>query len=159
VAAPATTAFRTPEERFASLPGFSFSPRYLEQDGLRMHYVDKGAGAPVLLLHGEPTWAFLYRKMIPILAQGFRVIAPDYFGFGRSDKPLDPDFYTYDRHSESIGRLVETLDLTELCVVVQDWGGPIGMRLARVSGLRAASGSSDERRPDGAQRLCRPLVR
>jgi haloalkane dehalogenase len=125
-----TTAYRTPEERFAGLPDCSFTPHYLEQDGLRMHYVDEGAGAPVLLLHGEPTWSFLYRKMVPILSQHFRVIAPDYFGFGRSDKPLDPDFYTYDRHSESIRRLVKALDLSEVCVVVQDWGGPIGMRLA-----------------------------
>jgi haloalkane dehalogenase len=130
-----------------------------------MHYVDKGAGAPVLLLHGEPTWAFLYRKMIPILAQGFRVIAPDYFGFGRSDKPLDPDFYTYDRHSESIGRLVETLDLTELCVVVQDWGGPIGMRLAAEHPERVArlvvmnTGVSPGRPPSDAWLVFRDFVR
>lgn len=123
------TAYRTPDDRFVGLPDFSFAPHYQDQDGLRMHYLDEGVGDPVLLLHGEPTWAFLYRRMIPILAERFRVIAPDYFGFGRSDKPTHPDFYSYDRHSESIWRLVESLDLSNLCVVVQDWGGPIGLRL------------------------------
>jgi haloalkane dehalogenase len=122
--------YRTPDERFASLPGFPFQPRYAEQDGLRMHYLDEGAGDPVLLLHGEPTWSFLYRKMIPPLAGVARTIAPDYFGFGRSDKPTNRRWYTYDRHYESVRRLVEDLDLRSLTVVVQDWGGPIGMRLA-----------------------------
>ncbi|HET9460409.1 MAG TPA: alpha/beta fold hydrolase, partial [Gaiellaceae bacterium] len=79
--------YRTPDERFEQLPGYAFAPHYLEQDGLRMHYADEGIGDPVLLLHGEPTWAFLYRKMIPALAGVARVVAPDYFGFGRSDKP------------------------------------------------------------------------
>jgi haloalkane dehalogenase len=130
MAARLANAYRTPEEQFVNLPDFPFAPHYVEQDGLRLHYVDTGAGDPVLLLHGEPTWSFLYRKMIPVLATRFRVIAPDYFGFGRSDKPVDPDFYTYDRHAESIRRLVEALDLSNLCLVVQDWGGPIGMRLA-----------------------------
>jgi len=122
--------YQTPDERFENLPDFPFAPHYEDQDGLRLHYVDEGRGDPILLLHGEPTWSFLYRKMIPILAARFRVIAPDYFGFGRSDKPVDPDFYTYDRHAEAIGRLVEALDLSNLCLVMQDWGGPIGMRLA-----------------------------
>ncbi len=130
MAAVAAKVYRTPDERFAQLSGFPFPPHYVEQDGLRLHYVDEGHGDPVLLLHGEPTWSFLYRKIIPVLGAGFRVIAPDYFGFGRSDKPVDPDFYTYDRHAESIGRLVEALDLSNLCLVMQDWGGPIGMRLA-----------------------------
>jgi haloalkane dehalogenase len=124
------TVYRTPDERFAKLPGFDFAPHYLDQDGLRMHYLDEGEGRPVLLLHGEPTWSFLYRKMIPPLARVARVIAPDYFGFGRSDKPVDRAFYTYDRHVESIERLVEHIDLRDCCVVGQDWGGPIGMRLA-----------------------------
>lgn len=123
--------FRTPDERFASLPGFPFEPHYAEQDGLRMHYVDEGEGAPVLLLHGEPTWSYLYRKAIPpLVAGGARVVAPDYFGFGRSDKPVERDWYTFDRHTESISRLVDELDLHELTVVVQDWGGPIGCRLS-----------------------------
>src|SRR5690242_1489532 len=95
-----------------------------------MHYVDEGAGDPVLLLHGEPTWGFLYRKLIRPLAGTARVIAPDYFGFGRSDKPSEVDWYSYDRHVASLARLVEELDLRRTTVVVQDWGGPIGLRLA-----------------------------
>jgi haloalkane dehalogenase len=125
-----TDVFRTPEEHFAGLPGFPFAPRYLEQDGLRMHYLDEGEGDPVLCLHGEPTWSFLYRRMIPVLAAVARVVAPDYFGFGRSDKPTAAEWYTFDRHSASIRRLVEELDLRRMTVVVQDWGGPIGLRLA-----------------------------
>jgi haloalkane dehalogenase len=123
-------AYRTPDERFEDLPGWDFEPRYLEQDGLRMHYVDEGDGDPVLLLHGEPTWAYLYRKMIPRLTPWFRCVAPDYFGFGRSDKPTDPGWYSYDRHAESIARLAEQLDLRDATVVMQDWGGPIGFRFA-----------------------------
>ena len=95
-----------------------------------MHYVDEGSGAPVLLLHGEPTWAFLYRKMIPRLAGVARVVAPDYFGFGRSDKPTRIEDYSYDFHYGSIERLADELDLRDATVVVQDWGGPIGLRLA-----------------------------
>jgi haloalkane dehalogenase len=124
------SVYRTPDSRFVGLPDFPFEPRYLDQAGLRMHYLDEGTGDPVLCLHGEPTWSFLYRKMIPPLAKVARVVAPDYFGFGRSDKPTDVDWYTYDRHSASILRLVEELDLRGLTVVVQDWGGPIGLRLA-----------------------------
>ena len=124
-----TDAYRTPDERFAALPGYDFAPHYVEQDGLRMHYVDVGSGAPVLLLHGEPTWSFLYRKVIAGLSPHARCVAPDYFGFGRSDKPVDPAFYSYDGHVRSIERLVEDLDLRDLTVVVQDWGGPIGFRL------------------------------
>jgi haloalkane dehalogenase len=99
------------------------------QDGLRMHYVDEGSGDPLLLLHGEPTWSFLYRKMIAQLAGSARCVAPDYFGFGRSDKPTDPAWYSYDAHYLSIERFVRELDLRDLTVVVQDWGGPIGFRL------------------------------
>jgi haloalkane dehalogenase len=123
-------AYRTPDERFDGLPGYSFEPQYVEQDGLRMHYVEEGAGAPVLLLHGEPSWAFLYRKLIPPLASVARVVAPDYFGFGRSDKPTRIEDYSYDFHYASIERLADELDLRETTVVVQDWGGPIGLRLA-----------------------------
>jgi haloalkane dehalogenase len=122
--------FRTPDERFDGLPGYAFPPNYVEQDGLRMHYVDAGSGDPVLLLHGEPTWSFLYRTMIAPLAHAARAIAPDYFGFGRSDKPTDIGWYTYDRHYGSIRRLVEELELRRLTIVGQDWGGPIGLRLA-----------------------------
>jgi haloalkane dehalogenase len=123
-------AYRTPDERFRELPGYPFEPCYVEQDGLRMHYLDEGSGAPVLLLHGEPTWSYLYRKVIPELTASARAIAPDYFGFGRSDKPLGLKDYSFDFHAGSIRRLVEELDLRELTVVVQDWGGPIGLRLA-----------------------------
>jgi haloalkane dehalogenase len=122
--------YRTPDDRFEGLTGYDFEPHYAEQDGLRLHHLDEGSGPPVLLLHGEPTWSFLYRKMIPVLAPHARCIAPDYFGFGRSDKPVDRDWYTYDAHVASIERLVSDLDLRDLTVVVQDWGGPIGLRLA-----------------------------
>ena len=124
-----TNVHRTPEERFVDLPGFPFEPRYAEVDGLRMHRVDEGDGEPVLLLHGEPTWSYLYRTMIPpLVAAGYRCVAPDYVGFGRSDKPTDRAFYTYDRHVESITELVTLLDLSGITLVVQDWGGPIGLR-------------------------------
>jgi len=127
--------YRTPDERFAGLDGFPYPPRYLDLalDGaapLRMHYVEAGAGSPVLLLHGEPTWSYLYRKMIPALATRHRVLAPDYFGFGRSDKPLDAAFYTFDRHCAAMHGFIRALDLKEITVVVQDWGGPIGLRVA-----------------------------
>jgi haloalkane dehalogenase len=125
--------YRTPDERFENLPGYGFEPRYLEQDeGLRMHYLDEGSGDPIVMLHGEPTWSYLYRKMIPPLAQTNRVIVPDLFGFGRSDKPTDRGFYTYDRHVDSIVKLLDHLDLTNATIVVQDWGGPIGLRVAAV---------------------------
>ena len=125
-------AYRTPDDRFLDLPGYPFQPHYVEQDGLRMHHVDEGGGAPILMLHGEPTWSYLYRKMIPALAASHRTIAPDLFGFGRSDKPTERAFYTYDRHVESIVRLVDELDLADATIVVQDWGGPIGLRVATV---------------------------
>jgi haloalkane dehalogenase len=123
-------AYRTPDERFESLPGWDFEPRYADQGGLRLHYVDEGRGDPVLLLHGEPSWGFLYRKMIPPLTQVARVVAPDYFGFGRSDKPTRLEHYSYDFHYGSIEKLADELDLRDATVVVQDWGGPIGLRLA-----------------------------
>lgn len=122
--------YRTPDERFEGLPDFPFAPHYVEQDGLRLHYLDEGEGDPVLLLHGEPTWSFLYRKLIPPLAGVARSIAPDYFGFGRSDKPTDRGWYSYDRHSESLARFVRELDLQKITVVMQDWGGPLGFRFA-----------------------------
>jgi haloalkane dehalogenase len=118
------SVYRTADSAFDWPP----EPRYVELDGLRMHYVDEGAGDPVLLLHGEPTWSFLYRKVIPQLG-GFRAVAPDYFGFGRSDKPTDAGWYSYDRHTESLIAFVEQLDLRDVTVVVQDWGGPLGFRL------------------------------
>lgn len=126
--------FRTPDERFGDLDGYAFEPSYLDLAGdlagLRLHFVDEGEGHPILLLHGEPTWAYLYRKMIPALAGSGRVVAPDYIGFGRSDKVTDIGWYSYDRHVDSIEQLVEELDLTGITIVVQDWGGPIGLRCA-----------------------------
>ena len=123
-------AFRTPDERFAGLPDYPFAPHWLELDGLRLHYVDEGAGDPVLLLHGEPTWSFLWRRVIPPLAAGRRVVAPDLVGFGRSDKPTYAGWYSYDRHVATIEGVVRELGLSRLTVVVHDWGGPIGLRLA-----------------------------
>ena len=122
--------YRTPDGAFSGLAGYAFMPHYTDFEGMRMHYVDEGHGDPILLLHGEPTWSYLYRKMIPLLASTFRVIAPDYLGFGRSDKPLQIADYTYDLHTRSIASLIETLDLRKATVVVQDWGGPIGLRVA-----------------------------
>jgi haloalkane dehalogenase len=126
-----TDAVRTPDERFEGLPDFSFQPHYREADGLRLAYLDEGDGAPVLLFHGEPTWSYLWRKVMPpLLDAGFRCIAPDLPGFGRSDKPTDPDWYSYDRHVELTAGLLEELDLRDATAVVHDWGGPIGLRLA-----------------------------
>jgi haloalkane dehalogenase len=127
---------RTPEERFAHLPGYPFAPHYAEvgavPDRLRMHYVDEGprGAAPVLMLHGEPSWSYLYRKMIPIVAAaGHRVLAPDLIGFGRSDKPAARADYTYERHVAWLRGLIEGLDLRSITLVCQDWGGLLGLRL------------------------------
>jgi haloalkane dehalogenase len=122
--------FRTPDARFESLPDYSFAPRWLEVEGLRMHHIDEGTGDPVLLLHGEPTWSFLWRRIIPPLARRARVVAPDLIGFGRSDKPTEIGWYSYDRHVSSIERTVDALELDRLTLVVHDWGGPIGLRFA-----------------------------
>jgi haloalkane dehalogenase len=123
--------FRTPDDRFEHLPGFDHEPHYAEVDGLRMSYVDEGSGDPIVLFHGEPTWAYLYRKMIPpLVAAGHRAIAPEFVGFGRSDKPTDQDWYTYDRHVEHVTELLAGLDLQNVTAVVHDWGGPIGLRWA-----------------------------
>jgi haloalkane dehalogenase len=123
--------FRTPDERFADLPGYDFEPRYAEVNGLRMHYVDEGEGSPVVCFHGEPSWAYLYRHMLPPLAAGgHRVVCPDLVGFGRSDKPTDLGWYSYDRHVEHVTGTLDALDLRGATVVVQDWGGPIGLRWA-----------------------------
>jgi haloalkane dehalogenase len=122
---------RTPEDRFVNLPEYPFEPRYLDWDGIRLHYLDEGTGPPIVVFHGEPTWSFLYRRMIPPLtAAGYRVIAPDYPGFGRSDKPTDPGFYTYDRMVAATQFVCGALQLEDATAVVQDWGGPIGLRTA-----------------------------
>jgi len=124
--------FRTPDDRFENLPGFDFEPRYTTIAGYRVHYLDEGPGdgKPVLLLHGEPTWSYLYRKMIPVLtAAGFRAIAPDLIGFGRSDKPADKAIHTYAFHVDAMTALVNTLDLRDATFFGQDWGGLIGLRV------------------------------
>jgi haloalkane dehalogenase len=131
--------FRTPDERFDALPSYDFEPHWHLVDGLRLHYVDEGRGDPVVCFHGEPTWAYLYRRMLPPLVEaGERVICPDYPGFGRSDKPTDRRWYSYDRHVEHMTALLASLDLREATVVVQDWGGPIGLRWAVENAERVA---------------------
>ncbi len=124
---------RTPDARFRKLSGYQFAPHYAEVDGLRVHYLDEGPrdGDPVVLLHGEPSWSYLYRKMIlPIAEAGHRAIAPDLVGFGRSDKPTAREDYTYQRHVDWMRELLlDHLDLRGITLVAQDWGGLIGLRL------------------------------
>ncbi len=137
---------RTPDSRFANLVGYPFAPHYVDVTAsatqpLRMHYVDEGPadGQPIVLLHGEPTWSYLYRTMIPPLAAaGRRVLAPDLIGFGRSDKPTRTSDYTYLRHVEWVTSWFESLDLTGVTLVVQDWGSLIGLRIAAEQGHRIA---------------------
>ena len=124
-------AIRTPEDRFAGLPGFDYRPAYRTWRGLRLAHIDVGAkDAPVaLLLHGEPTWSYLYRSMIPpLLAAGYRVVAPDHAGFGRSDKPTDEGWYSVQGHVEALADLISNENLNRITLFVQDWGGPIGLR-------------------------------
>ena len=129
------SVLRTPDERFAGLPGYPFAPSYaqVESNGipaLRMHYVDAGPpdGPVVVLLHGQPTWSYLYRDVVGVLCTaGLRVIAPDLIGYGRSDKPTERTDYTFARHIDWVHCLIRSLDLTEVTLVVQDWGGPIGL--------------------------------
>ncbi|HEY7830198.1 MAG TPA: haloalkane dehalogenase [Solirubrobacteraceae bacterium] len=124
-------AVRTPDEVLQGLPDFPFQPHYREVQGLRLAHIDEGEGKPVVFMHGEPTWSFLWRKVIPpVRDAGLRCIAPDLAGFGRSDKPIDIDWYSYDRHTELTATLLKDLDLREATIVVHDWGGPIGLRLA-----------------------------
>jgi haloalkane dehalogenase len=128
-------ALRTPDERFENLPGYSFPPLYRNDlpgyEGLRMHYLDEGRrdGPVFLCLHGQPSWSYLYRKMLPVFAEAGRVIAPDLFGFGRSDKPVDDAVYTFDFHRSALLALIETLDLRDVTLVCQDWGGLLGLTL------------------------------
>ena len=124
---------RTPEARFHDLPDYSFAPHYVAWRGLRVHHLDEGPReAPVmLLLHGEPSWSYLYRRIIPrLVAAGYRCIAPDFIGFGKSDKVTDDAWYVIERHCEALRFVIETLDLRRITLVCQDWGGPIGLRQA-----------------------------
>ena len=129
-------ALRTPEDRFRDLPDFAYEPHYVDDlpgfEGLRLAYLDEGrADAPVVLcLHGEPTWSFLYRKMIPVfLEAGLRIVAPDFYGFGRSDKPVKDEDYTFDFHRDSLVAFTRRLELSDVTLVVQDWGGLLGLTL------------------------------
>ena len=133
---------RTPAERFLNLSDFGFDPVFRDWRGMRLAHVDVGQGPIVLLLHGEPTWSYLWRKVIPPLVEaGFRCIAPDLPGFGQSDKPLDPAWYSYDNHTAAVASLLDDLDLYDVTLVMHDWGGPIGLRLAAIE------------RPDRVSRL------
>ena len=167
----AISALRTPEEAFANLPGFPCAPHYLDDlpgyAGLRLHYVDEGpreAEATFLCLHGEPTWAYLFRRMLPVFTQaGHRVVAPDLFGFGRSDKPLEEAVYTFDFHRDTLIALVEALDLRDVCLVVQDWGGLLGLtlpmqmpeRITRLLVMNTTLGTGDEPLSEGFRRVAR----
>jgi len=122
---------RTPDKLLSNLPEFPFKPRYRTYAGLRLAHIDEGKGPPVVFIHGEPTWSFLWRKVIPPLREaGYRCVAADMAGFGRSDKPTDVAWYSYDRHVDLIGKLLGGLDLHDATAVVHDWGGPIGLRIA-----------------------------
>lgn len=124
---------RTPEERFANLADYAYKPCYIEVDNLRMHYVEEGAHLTetVLMLHGEPTWSYLYRKMIPVVMNaGFRVIVPDLIGFGKSDKLANIEDYSYQKHIDWLTTFIKQLDLQDITLVCQDWGGLLGLRVA-----------------------------
>jgi haloalkane dehalogenase len=128
---PAAGVYRTPDDRFVGLPDFPFEPHYRNVGDLRLAHLDVGEGPPVLMLHGEPTWSFVWRRLIPpICDAGYRCVAPDHAGFGRSDKPTDPTWQSLERHVELTGSLLEDLDLRDVTLVVHDWGGPIGLTLA-----------------------------
>ncbi len=126
---PEGSVLRTPEDRFQHLPDFPYEPRYVEIEGLRMAYVESGAGDPILMLHGEPTWGYLYRRMIPELSRTGRVIVPDLIGFGRSDKPVAANAYSYKSHVRWMRKFIEAMDLERITLVCQDWGGLIGLRV------------------------------
>ena len=160
-----TEAIRTPDERFKDLPEFPFTPRYLDDlegyEGLRMHYLDEGppdAENLFLCLHGEPTWSYLYRKMIPVFtAAGHRVVAPDFFGFGRSDKPVKEEVYQFDFHRGSLVAFIERLDLKNITLLCQDWGGLLGLtlpmdmpdRFSRLLVMNTTLGTGDVQLSDG----------
>lgn len=118
---------RTPEERFINLPGYPFAPHYIEHNGARMHYFNEGKGETILCLHGEPSWSYLYRKFVPVLSPFYRVIAPDFLGFGKSDKYPKQSDYSYQMHLQSLLDFIEQLQLDNITLVCQDWGGLLGL--------------------------------
>jgi haloalkane dehalogenase len=132
----AMKVLRTPDERFANLPGFPFAPHYVNvlegaaAGPLRMHYIEEGSGDPILCIHGEPSWSYLYRKMVPPLSKHGRVIAVDLIGFGRSDKPIGKESYTYALHHDALTSFIKQLDLKRITLVCQDWGGLLGLPIA-----------------------------
>ena len=148
---------RTPDERFQDLPDFPFAPHYVEIDGARVHYVDEGEGEAILCLHGEPSWSFLYRKMIPPLAAAHRVVAMDFLGFGRSDKFRDRQDYSFQMHRDTLAAFIEALGLEGITLVVHDWGGLIGLtvasempgRMARLVIMNTGLPVGEEPMPDG----------
>jgi haloalkane dehalogenase len=153
-------SLRTPDEAFTDLPGWPYPPRYVDvtdgDDGtLRVHYVDEGSGPTVLLLHGEPSWGYLYRRMIPVLTgAGLRVVVPDLVGFGRSDKPAEIADHTYARHVAWMTAVVDALGLAEVTLVAQDWGGLIGLRLVAAEPERYARVvAANTGLPDGSRRM------
>lgn len=127
------TAHRTPDERFEDLPDFPWEPVYREWEGMRLAHLDEGDGPTVLLVHGEPTWSFLWRRVMPpLLEAGYRCVVPDLPGFGRSDKPTDVSWYSFERHAAALAALVTELDLADATAVVHDWGGPLGLYVSSV---------------------------
>jgi len=130
---------RTPDNRFSNLLDYPFKPNYIQLGDIRIHYVDEGESSEevVLLIHGEPTWSYLYRKMVPIVSEsGYRVIVPDLVGFGKSDKPINQEDYTYEKHVGWISSFIESLDLKNINLFCQDWGGLIGLRIVSEQGYR-----------------------
>jgi haloalkane dehalogenase len=145
--------YRTPDERFEDLPDFPFEPAYETVGDLRLARVDTGDGPPVVMLHGEPAWSLIWRKVIPLVRDaGYRCVALDHAGFGRSDKPLDPAWHSLERHVGLTSALLERLDLRDVTLVVHDWGGPIGLNIAlmhadRVAGVVILDTALDPREP------------
>jgi haloalkane dehalogenase len=136
---PVTEAFRTPEERFTGLPDFEFEPSYRMVGDLRLAHVESGEGPPVVMLHGEPSWGFIWRRVVPPLRDaGYRCVVPDHAGFGRSDKPMDPSWHSLEPHVRLTAGLLEDLDLREVTLVGHDWGGPIASSVALLQPDRVA---------------------
>ena len=131
--------YKRQDNRFSNLLDYPFKPNYIQLGDIRIHYVDEGESSEevVLLIHGEPTWSYLYRKMVPIVSEsGYRVIVPDLVGFGKSDKPINQEDYTYEKHVGWISSFIESLDLTNINLFCQDWGGLIGLRIVSEQGYR-----------------------